>query len=75
MATNVRIEEYQYQIKHKPGNTNLNTEGLFRLPAKPSDQINVMIKTVRTYEDFINFKKTNQEIVSIEKTNLLLNLL
>ena len=67
----IRLEEYQYQIKYKPGKTNSNADRLSRLPAK-SDQVNVTIKAVRSYEDFINFEKTNQEVVSFEKTNSLL---
>lgn len=74
----LRLNEYQYTIKYKPGRINSNADGLSRL--FPDDQIetevesppqNIFIthKSNKTYQDFIQFHYKNEEIIEYEKEN------
>lgn len=78
----LRLNEYQYVIKYKPGRINSNADGLSRLFSDEqiakinetpeeitSHQVFVTHKSNKTYQDFIKFHYMNQDVIEFEKEN------
>ncbi|XP_071052959.1 uncharacterized protein [Onthophagus taurus] len=61
----LRMNEYEYDIKYKPGRINCNTDGLSRLLPE--------LRTINfttpddKYQDFIKFHYTNQDVIMFDK--------
>lgn len=65
----LRLSEYDYEIKYKPGRINSNADGLSRLLTEHNEQINFTIKNLRTYNDFIEYHYKNEDVNIYEKNN------
>lgn len=64
----LRLSEYQYEIKYKPGRMNSNADGLSRLFPQ-GNLVNLSMKKPLTYQDFIEFHYKNQDVIIYKKEN------
>lgn len=66
----LRLSEYQYTIKYKPGRVNSNADGLSRLPVNSEESpVNLNITTPLTFNDFVKFHYHNQDVIVYDKDN------
>ncbi|KAK9739050.1 hypothetical protein QE152_g9311 [Popillia japonica] len=64
----LRLSEYEYEIKYKPGRINSNADGLCRLlPHQETSTINTTNVSELNYQNFIKYHYTNQEVITFEK--------
>lgn len=64
----LRLNEFEYEIRYKPGRINSNADGLSRLALDKQVMIN-SITNALTYQDFIKFHYMNQDVIVFEKEN------
>lgn len=66
----LRLSEYQYEIKYKPGRVNSNADGLSRLPIERNEAfIHTNTSEPLTYNNFIRFHYQNQDVIVYDKEN------
>lgn len=66
----LRLNDYEYEIRYKPGRINSNADGLSRLlETETTEQVNLTIKKLRNYQDFIEYHLNNKEVISYDMDN------